>query len=247
MAKNAGDVPTFGRILSGWWQEQRKSVSLAATLRNLTSLLWEFVRESTPERRRQRYGDADYDWEHRVDTTGGSVTWSDRLTGMFHSAYQPTHPDLFHQIIENLDINFPEFVFIDIGSGKGRALLMAADYPFLSVIGIELLPALNRAATENIANYKSDSQRCFDIRAFDGDARSFVFPAQPCVLYLFNPLPEAGMAELLANLERSLHDCPRPVYVIYHNPVLEHLLATSQLLKRIKATHQYVLYAYGSD
>ncbi len=233
----------LSRTLRRWWQEQRACAGFTATLLNLTSLLWEFIRESTPERRRQRYGDADYDWEHRVDTTGGSVTWRDRLIGMFHSAYQPTQPDVFHEIIASLDINFPEFVFIDIGSGKGRALLMAADYPFRSVVGVELLPALHRAATENIAKYKSDSQRCFNIEAIVGDARNFVFPEQPAVLYLFNPLPEPGMAELLANLERSLHDRRRPVYVIYHNPVLEHLLASSALLKKIKTTHQYVIYA----
>jgi hypothetical protein len=231
------------RTLRRWWQQQRTSAGFAATLRSLTSLLWEFIRESTPEQRRQRYGDADYDWEHRVDTTGGSVTWRDRLMGMFHSAYQPTQPDVFHQIIESLEINFPEFVFIDIGSGKGRALLMASDYPFRGIIGVELLPGLNRVATENIAKYKSGSQRCFNLEAIAGDARHFVFPAHPTVLYLFNPLPETGMAELLANLERSLHDRPRPVYVIYHNPVLEHLLASNTLLKRIKATHQYVIYA----
>ena len=57
--------------------------------------LWRFLRDSTPERRRQRYGDMEYDWEHRVDTTSGTVGWRTRLLGLFHSPYQPTEPVLF--------------------------------------------------------------------------------------------------------------------------------------------------------
>ena len=231
--------------LRRWWEEQRMHMGFPATLRLLASILWEFVRDSTPEQRRQRYGDADFDWEHRVDTTGGAVKWRDRFLGMFHSPYQPTQPDVFHEIMASLSIDFAEFLFIDIGSGKGRALLMASDYPFRRILGVELLPELNRVARENIRKYKSNSQRCFHIESVTGDARNFVFPAEPATVYLFNPLPEAGMAALLSNLERSLHENPRPVFLIYHNPVLEHLLAASALLKKISATHQFVVYASG--
>ena len=37
--------------------------------------LWNFLRDSTPSRRRQRYGDMEFDWEHRVNTTSGTVGW----------------------------------------------------------------------------------------------------------------------------------------------------------------------------
>jgi hypothetical protein len=40
---------------------------------------------SRRERRRQRYGDMEYDWEHRVNTTSGTVSWRARLLGLFHS------------------------------------------------------------------------------------------------------------------------------------------------------------------
>jgi hypothetical protein len=79
------------------------------------------------------------------------------------------------------------------------------------VIGVELLAALHRIAQENIRKYKRDSQRCFAIESICGDACDFVFPPEPMVLYLFNPLPESGLARLLANLEPSLLQNPRPV------------------------------------
>jgi SAM-dependent methyltransferase len=211
-------------------------------------MLWEFVRESTPARRRQRYGDVEYDWDFRVDTTGATVGWRDRLLGHFHSRYQPTEPALFREMLESLiqanpKIDFREFTFIDIGSGKGRALLMAADYPFRRVLGIELLPALHRVAQENIKKYKSDSQQCFAIECVLGDASEFAFPPEPTVLYLFNPLPESGLARMISNLEHSLREHPKPVFVLYHNPLLEPLLARSAAFNKIAGTHQYSIFS----
>jgi SAM-dependent methyltransferase len=210
------------------------------TLRNL----WTFVRESTPAHRRQRYGDMDYDWEHRVNTTSGSVGWRERLLGLFHSPYQPTEPALFHEMMASLPIEFDGFTFVDLGSGKGRTLLMASEYPFRKIMGVELLPALHQIAQENLARYKSESQKCSALEAHCGDATNFTFPAEPLVVYLFNPLPELGLRRLMANLDRSLSACPRDVYVLYHNPLLEEVLSGSTRLTKIGGTQQYSIYAF---
>lgn len=233
-------VPAF----RAWWRQQAAHGRLPAT-RKLIALLWEFFRDSLPARRRQRYGDADYDWDHRVDTTGATVSWRDRLLGHLTSPYQPTDPALFREMLGSLTLDFHDFVFIDIGSGKGRTLLMASDYPFRRILGVELLPELHRVAEENIRKYKSDSQRCFALESTCGDAREFAFPPEPTVLYLFNPLPEAGLEQLLANLESSLREHPRQLRVIYHNPVLAHLL-TGSVFRKLDATHQYAVYAATS-
>jgi SAM-dependent methyltransferase len=145
-------------------------------------------------------------------------------------------------MLESLDLDFQEFTFIDIGSGKGRALLMAADFPFRRVLGVELLPELHRIAQENINNYRSDSQQCFALESVCADAREFELPTEPTLLYLFNPLPEAGLSRLLENLERSFKKDPRPIYLLYHNPLLEHALAQSPVLKKLRATHQFSIY-----
>jgi Putative methyltransferase len=146
-------------------------------------------------------------------------------------------------MMTKLEIDFRKFVLVDIGSGKGRVLLMASDYPFRKIIGVELLPELCRVAQENIRKYHSDSQRCFAIEAVCGDTSDFVFPPEPMVLYLFNPLPEAGLVKLLANLERSLLGNPRPVFVLYHNPLLAHVLGDNRWLHKIGSTHQYSIFA----
>jgi hypothetical protein len=231
-----------------WWMETSAREGPLHAFRSLLGLLWEFARDSTPSRRRQRYGDVEYDWDFRVDTTGATVGWRDRLLGLFHSPYQPTDPALFREMLGSLmqagpNINFKEFTFIDIGSGKGRALLMAADYPFRRILGIELLPELHSVAKANISKYKSDSQQCFVIDCLLGDAREFAFPPDPTVLYLFNPLPESGLVMLISHLKQSLQEHPRRVFVLYHNPLLEHVLTRSAAFTRIGGTQQYSIFA----
>ena len=253
------DSPPPIRVLQTAWQWWRYAASYEGyfpATRRLLAVLWDFARDSTPERLRQRYGDADYDWDYRVNTTSGAVGWRDRLLGRFHSEYQPTEPAAFHEMLESLQqtlqqrpnpdhttLSLCDFTFIDLGSGKGRTLLMASDYPFRRIVGVELLPSLHHIAQENLRQYKSESQRCFALETICADASAFPFPEDPLVIYLFNPFPESGMRQVVANLEHSLRACPRQVYILYHNPLLEYVLSEGALLRKIAGTHQYSLFS----
>jgi SAM-dependent methyltransferase len=235
-----------------FWNDLASSTGRLAAMYALFAALWEFARDSTPWRLRQRYGDADYDWEHHVNTTSAAIGWRDRLLGAFHSPYQPTDPALFHDMLDGLaacaNLDFRDFTFLDLGAGKGRTLMMASDYPFRRVIGIELLPTLDQIAQENLRRYKSESQQCFSLESICADATSFAIPADPLVIYLFNPFPESGLRRVVANLEQSLRAHPRPIYVLYHNPLLEPVLAASPSLRKIEGTHQYsIFYASASE
>lgn len=229
-----------------WSDRAVRSGRLVAT-RALLATVWEFLRESTPARQRQRYGDADYDWDFRVNTTSAAVGWRDRLLGAFHSPYQPTEPALFHEMLSTLardfDLNFPDFTFLDLGSGKGRTLLMASDYPFRRIVGVELLPALDRVAQENLRAYKNESQKCFALESVCADAMAFPFPDVPLIIYLFNPFPESGLRRVAASFDQSLRANPRPAYVLYHNPLLEHVLIEIGSLCQVGKTHQYSVFA----
>lgn len=244
------DQQNSPRILSAasqYWTSRRVQSGLFVATRELMGVLWEFLRDSTPSRLRSRFGDADYDWDYRVNTTSGAVGWRDRLLGVLHSPYQPTEPALFHEMLDALAeqarTGFSEFMFVDLGSGKGRTLLMASDYGFRRIIGVELLPALHEIAQQNLAAYKNDAQKCFTLKSICGDATKFALPEEPLVIYLFNPFPEAGLRRTLANLRQSLDAKPRAVYVLYHNPQLEHVLAGSGFLNKIGGTHQYSIFA----
>ena len=233
----------FGR----WWRERAREQGARRATSLLIRNLWSFVRESTPERRRQRYGDMEYDWENRVNTTSGTVGWRARLLVLFHSPYQPTDPELFREMMASLStggkpIDFETFTFIDLGSGKGRTLLMASEYPFRKIVGVELIAELHRAAEENIRAYHSATQRCSQIKSLLADAREFEFPEEPLVLYLFNPLPERAFSEVLQRLEKSLARAPRAVWIVYHNPLLERVLSASDSVEKAAGTPQYSVY-----
>ncbi len=243
-----------------WWKHAASYEGYYLATRRLFAVLWDFVRDSTPERLRQRYGDADYDWDYRVNTTSGAVGWRDRLLGQFHSAYQPTDPAAFHEMLSALqeavqrspgpdgtDLELRDFTFLDLGSGKGRTLLMASDYPFRRIVGVELLPSLHEIAKENMKQYKSEAQKCFALEAICADATAFPLPNGPLVIYLFNPLPESGLRQVVSNLEQSFRNDPRVVYMLYHNPLLEHVLSESALLRKIGSTRQYSIFSNQQD
>ncbi len=226
----------------GWWREQARERGTSGAARHLVRELWDFFRDSTPERRRQRYGDLDYDWEHRVNTTGGSVRWRERLLGTFRTAYQPTEPAEFREMMAAVPAEFDDLTFVDIGSGKGRTLLMASEYPFRRIVGVEILRALHEAAEENIRVYRSATQRCTRIDSICMDACEFDFPHEPLLVYLFNPLPAEALNRMLANLENSLKRAPRPVYVVYLNPLLQTYLQACWWLRQVHRGAQFSIF-----
>jgi len=102
---------------------------------------------------------------------------------------------------------------------------------------------LHKIAIDNLRQYKSESQKCFAIEATCADATTFALPDGPLVIYLFNPFPESGMRQVAANLEQTLRAHPRPAYVLYHNPLLEHVLIESGRLGKIFAAQQYSIFS----
>lgn len=222
--KSSDEELRLAPVIWDWWKIRLPSRGLLATSKEFFTQIWDFVRESTPERHRQRYGDAEFDWDHRVDTTSATVTVWERLVGTFSSAYQPTEPEQFSEMMRRLPISFPEFTFIDLGSGKGRTLMMASDFPFRRIVGVELLPRLHSVAQQNLDRYRRHNGGPFEVEFVCRDARRFEFPLEPLVVYLFNPFLEPVLEAVLANLELSVRQNPRPAYIVYHNPVFEYVL-----------------------
>jgi SAM-dependent methyltransferase len=226
-----------------WLIDSFRHRGIVGSLRYYSLEFVDLLRDLMPDRRKSRYGDIDYDFEHGVDTTWATVSLRTRLREWLSGGqYQPSEPALFAGILDALPVAVDGFTFVDLGSGKGRTLLMAAGYPFRRIIGRELLEELNKIARQNIARYRNDQQRCFNIEAQPGDARHFDFPLEPTILYLFNPFPRHVWREVLANLHTSLLAASREVYVIYHNPVHEDIVATQNWLRPIERTHQFVIY-----
>jgi SAM-dependent methyltransferase len=168
-----------------------------------------------------------FDVAHGTDTSGlirGEDLSIGLRQGLWSTAYYGISPALLIHLINTLPIDHREFTFVDLGSGKGRALLVASRFPFRRIVGIELSSQLGAVATDNIAKFSAAWQQCRDIEARTGDATTLDYPAGPLVLYLYNPFVAPTLKRCLRNLALSLAEEPREMYLIYINPAPERFI-----------------------
>jgi SAM-dependent methyltransferase len=108
-------------------------------------------------------------------------------------------------------------VFLDLGAGKGRVVLMACRYPFKRVIGVELSPELSEIARRNLARSRH-AMRCRDVEVVTADVVHYRVPDDVSVVYMFNPFRgpvfDAAVARLIDSVDRR----PRALRLIYRKP-----------------------------
>lgn len=134
-----------------------------------------------------------------------------RLGGFEH---EPTSPGWFRELLDTLDVDFKATVFVDYGSGAARAVLLAAEYPFKEIVGIEVSPSLHAQAQANLRAFPAETCRAGAVRLVRADATTYELPAHPAVLYFYNPFGARVMREVLGKIEASLHARPRPITII---------------------------------
>ncbi|MGI9657939.1 MAG: class I SAM-dependent methyltransferase [Gaiellaceae bacterium] len=128
--------------------------------------------------------------------------------------YAGTHVRLGRAMLRALRSSAEGATFVDLGSGKGRVLLLASEHPFVEVVGVEYDEQLHRAAEGNVARLADRGEP--NVRLEFGDVREFKFPETPLVIYLNNPFPESVLDVVLANLCVSRVERPRPITIAYH-------------------------------
>ncbi len=167
-----------------------------------------------------------FDERHGTDTSG-LIGGGDLATGhqhdVYNTAYYGMSPSRFRGAMElwtSLPCRAPvgSYTFVDLGCGKGRAVLMAAGWPFRKVIGVELHPGLARTAESNLRAWEQAGKCLSPGYIVCGDATEFEFPEGPCLLYLFNPFARPVLDKLIGRLEASFRDRPELLDVVYFNP-----------------------------
>ena len=131
--------------------------------------------------------------------------------------YVPTDYRSFHTILRALEIRPTEDVFLDFGSGMGRAVIVAAKYPFRKIYGIEVAPQLNQVARQNVSN-ALPRLKCRDIELITTDAREFAIPDEVTAIYFFNPFGGEVLADVLQNIRASVRRQPRALRLICKIP-----------------------------
>jgi precorrin-6B methylase 2 len=138
------------------------------------------------------------------DQYGTATRWFDL------GNYEPTPPDVIEAILDDLsDLPLEEWAFVDLGSGKGRVVLLAGMRPFREVVGIEKRRALHRRAERNLERFTGTLVR--RPRLVCSDALEARLPEGPLALFLYNPF---GADVLDAVLRR----CTGRVELVAVNP-----------------------------
>ena len=169
-----------------------------------------------------------FDLQYGTDT-GGYLSPREIGSGGVHDAmnngYSAVAPSVFREACRRWRATLPSsaarvkaYSFVDVGAGKGRALLLAAESPFRKVIGVELNQELARLAQRNITLWKRLARPRTKIRVMHEDAAEFRWPRTPLLVYLNNPFDCALVERVASRLAAAAVSGPGLIDILYVNP-----------------------------
>lgn len=163
-----------------------------------------------------------WDVAHGVDTCGEIALTSldfssdNKIPGL---EYQSHHPKILRDSLANLPIDYKRYTFIDFGCGKGRVLLVACEFGFGRIVGVEFATPLAQIAKRNAQVYRSKRPKSAAIDIVQVDAVDYELPQDPEVLYFYSPFPPEVMEKVFQNIETSLRNYPRDLLVLFSGVV----------------------------
>jgi SAM-dependent methyltransferase len=187
-----------------------------------------------------------FDLKYGTDT-GGYLHPDEIGRGGIHdemnNGYSAVAPSVFREACRRWRETLPSsaarleaYTFVDVGAGKGRALLLAAELPFRKVIGVELSEDLARIAQKNVTLWKILARPRAKIRVVLEDAAEFRWPRTPLLVYLNNPF-DCALVELLASrIAAAAASGPGLVDLLYVNPACGDVLTCRGVFKLLWST-----------
>ena len=202
-----------------------------------------------------------FDRKYGTDTSG-YLSPEELVTGQTHDAlnygYSAIAPSVFREACRRWAETLPAvsgrieaYSFVDVGAGKGRAILLAAEQPFRKVIGVELNPELARIARGNVALRFERSKA--KVRVVQEDAANFNLPRSPLLVYLYNPFDCSLIEQLAEKLAAEARSGRGLVDLIYVNPTCAHVLTAKAFFSHLWTTKIFMDAAdkkadpYGTD
>ena len=150
--------------------------------------------------------------------------------------YQPSSQHLARCAIQALGIEPSEFTFIDLGSGKGRILLIAAEFPFKEIIGVEFSRELHNIALENISLTPSGRNPAARISCVCCDAVHYELPHSDLVCYMYNPFGPPVLSRIAERIIDHRKQHGFRTIVIYVDPCYGEVFDRMSEFRVIKRT-----------
>jgi predicted RNA methylase len=201
-AGDEGDEPIMGAI--AWALKSVRKRGLLRTAKVATSVI----------------ADLSFDWRYGTDTTRWVLKDDLRAVGenKIHSVcYQPTKARPLRNLLNSLDLP-RDSGFVDLGSGKGRVWLVAAQCGFQRIIGVEFSPELCESTRQNVEIFRRRFGLTARIDIVMSDAAHYRIQPDQSIFFMYNPFDGVVMEQVMANIRRSVELAPRQVWLIYNTP-----------------------------
>jgi SAM-dependent methyltransferase len=176
-----------------------------------------------------------FDQKYGTDT-GGYLGPEELVNGRTNDAhnygYSAIAPSVFHEACKNWRETLPAvsgriaaYTFVDVGTGKGRPLLLASELPFRKVIGVELSDELAGIAQQNVTRWNRLKKTKAKIRVVREDAMKFLWPRTPLLVYLYNPFACSLIERMAENIAAVSTAGSGLADLLYVNPTCAETLA----------------------
>jgi len=149
----------------------------------------------------------------------------ERKTPEHGTKYYPFDFLSLYRIFKFLPVDFKVSVFLDLGCGKGRPLLVALEHGFRKVIGVEYDKNLCDICLNNLKNYAHSKNYDCNYEVINIDASLYDVDDYVNVVLLFNPFDDYILDKVLSNINISIKRKNRILYIVYCNPVHEDKLS----------------------
>lgn len=185
-------------------------------VREILTILYRATHRDNPWMRRHPF-----DISYGTNTNGMLPPWlisSGDAADAHVTAYAGCQPSCVRQALTV--IPRPEDnTFVDLGCGKGRALIVASEFPFRRILGVELAPRLVTVARHNALIIRKTHPQRTTIEIVQGDATSIPLPEGNLVIFLYNPFELEVFARMLSRISDAVARWDRVIFLIYEYPV----------------------------
>ena len=177
---------------------------------------------------------------------------------VYATYYKASTTEHVHEALQSLPVGLESFTFVDFGSGKGLALMVASLYSFRRIVGVEFAGDLHRIAVSNLAKFQPVEMKCRNVESVHADVTQWPVPSDPLICYFYEPFEVPVLSKVVSRLQSSYGEVTRPILLLYHQPpstsvlyaeamVKEEAIVRSGVFRKIEGwKHKpYVLYAAG--
>jgi len=159
-----------------------------------------------------------------------------RTGNMYQAVSKRIFANVMRQLETRHDYDFERHTFLDLGCGKGRALILAMDAGFSKVIGVELSETLCEVCQSNLERYRDGCPGKGAASVVCADVSDYTIPDDVTFLFTFNSFGRPVFEKVFTQVDRTLQRNPRALTFVYVNPEQDGIFAGRGLHKLLEIT-----------